>query len=101
MSTKFANTSLDIVPSAGGTVKVTLSGGLGQGNDGTSLPCKSCLVKPADANTADTFINIGAAADGDDFPLDSGATPIPIDDISSLYFYSTDANAVMYILYRT
>ncbi len=98
---KFKNTRLDIVPETGGTVKITLSEGLGQGNDGTSLPCKSCLVKPASANTSDVFVNIGAEADGNDFPLDAGATPIPTDDINNLYFYSTDADAIVYILYRT
>lgn len=86
--------------SEGGCVKVGLTTGTGQGNGGVSLSCKSCMVKPAPANTADVTVNIGAAADGDDIPLDDAWNPIPIDDVSSLYFYSTDQDAIVYILYR-
>ena len=88
---------LDRTSTTGGTQKITLSSGTGQGG---SQACRACLVKPAAANTADVHVQIGSTADADDLPLDAFVTPIPVDNLTDLYFYSTDADAIVYILWR-
>lgn len=100
MASKHLNALLDINSSKGGCVKVTLTSGTGQGNGGTSLSCRACIVKPATANTADVTVNIGTAADGDSMPLDDSWNPVPVNDVNLLYFYSTDTDAIVNILYR-
>lgn len=105
MATKFYNTELRITDD-GGAVRVTLDTNVGQGNDGASLPTRGCLVAAADANTSPVVVNIGASALitlGMEIPESSAGTPlyIPIDDVSKLYFFSSDANAVVDILYFT
>jgi hypothetical protein len=108
--TKFANAQPRICDS-GGAVRVTLSSGTGQGNGGTSLPCKGCYVQAVDANTDVVRINIDTAA-SDTLGIDLARTSIganaastapplfiPIDDVSKLYFYSGDADAVVDIMY--
>ena len=113
--TKYANAQIDRISASGGAVRVTCSGGLGQGNGGTSLPCKGCYVQPAIANTEVVKMNIDLAAgaalgvdlarphinDGTDEYGAAAAHPffVPIDDVSKLYFYSADANAIIDILY--
>jgi len=105
-----------ICPS-GGAVRVTLSSGTGQGNGGTSLPCKGCWVQALDSNTDVVRMNIGTAA-SDTAGIDLGRPHINdgtneygsgacqpmwvnIDDVSDLYFYSGHATAVVDILYLT
>ena len=98
---------------SGGAVRVTLGTTTDdRGNGGTSLPCKGCWVQASDASTDVVRMNIGAAAD-DDIGIDlgrpyiSGTTAsgacqpmwVPIDDVSSLYFYSGDTTADIDILY--
>lgn len=95
----------------GGAVRVSLSSGTGQGNGGTSLPCKGCYIQAALANTDEVYMNIGAAASsslgielgrqGIDANQQASCQPlwVPIDDVASLYFYSADADAVVDILY--
>ena len=100
MPSDYKNTPLDKVSENMGTVKVTLAAGVGQGNGGTEQPCRSCIVKPASGNTATTYINFGSTADADDFPLDDSATPFPVSDVSDLYFYSTDVDAIVHIFWR-
>jgi hypothetical protein len=103
------------IRTTGGSVKVSLSAGVGQGNGGTSLPCAGCWVQAATANTAAVQMNIGAAAtanlgvelgrqwvyDGTDEASASACQPlwIPIDDVSALYFYSSDSDAIVHITY--
>ena len=100
----------------GGSVRVTLSSNDGQGNGGTSLPCKGCWVQAVDANTDVVRMNIGAAAT-DSLGVDlarahtnliadsygvATAQPlwVPISDVSQLYFHSAgDSNAIIDILY--
>lgn len=93
---------------SGGSVKVTLSSGLGQGNDGTSQPCAGCFVQAATANTAVVKMNIGAAASANagvelarTEAAASTAQPlwVPVDDVSLLYFYSSDADGIVDITY--
>lgn len=112
MATKYANARTNLISDAGGAVRVTLSTGTGQGNGGTSLPCRGCFVQAVDANTDVVRMNIDTAASdtlGIDLgrPFISGTTAsgacqplfVPVDDVASLYFYSGDANAVVDILY--
>jgi len=112
--TKYNNTSQRI-RTGGGSVKVALSSGTGQGNGGTSIPCAGCYVQAAIANTDVVKMNIGAAAtailgielgrphinDGTDEYGAGSCQPlwVPIDDVSSLYFYSADADAIVDITY--
>lgn len=106
-----------IIRSGGGSVKVTLSSGVGQGNDGTSQPCAGCWVQAAATNTAVVKFNLSAAAsadlgtelgrphinDGTDEYGAGSCQPLwmPIDDVSALYFYSSDADAIVDITYLT
>lgn len=107
----YAN-QLSRIRSGGGSVRVTLSSGVGQGNDGTSLPSAGCFVQADSANTEVVKVNIGAAASaslGVDLARQyiSGTTAsgaaqplfIPTDDVANLYFYSADADANVDILY--
>lgn len=115
MATKYANKLAHTIMSSGGSVKVALSSGTGQGNGGTSLPCAGCFVQAAQANTEVVKMNIGAAAtanlgvelgrqhlnDGTDEYGAAACQPmfVPTDDVSNLYFYSADADAIVDILY--
>ena len=96
----------------GGSVRVTCSTNVGQGNGGTSLPCKGCWVQAVAANSSLVKMNIGIAASatlGVDLgrAFISGTTAsgavqplwIPISDVAQLYFYSADANAIIDITY--
>ena len=112
----YANSTMKI-RKGGGSVRVTLATNVGQGNGGTSLPCAGCWVQPVLANTEVVKMNIGAAAsatlgvdlqrphinDGTDEYGAAAAQPIwvPIDDVSKLYFYSAQADAVVDITYLT
>ena len=106
-STSTTNQNTTLTSTTGGSVRVTCAANVGQGNDGTSLPCKGCWISCETGATAPTKVNIGAAASatlGITFDeAATGQTPlwIPIDDVSKLYFYSagaTDAIDIMYIL---
>lgn len=115
--TIYANTSAGTIASGGGSVKVTLSSGVGQGNGGTSIACKGCYVQAASANTAVVKMNIGASADantgielgrpvvydGTNEASAAAAQPlfVPVDDVALLYFYSTYSTAVVDITYLT
>jgi len=102
--TDYANTPYTKISSRGGSVRVTISSNVGQGNGGTSLPCKGCFVSPASGNTGVIRMNIGAAAsatvgielaDADT----GGPLYIPIDDVSKLYFYGATNGDDVDILY--
>lgn len=103
--TKFANARTGRAASSGGAVRVTLSSGTGQGNGGTSLPCKGCWVAPASANDYPVRLNIDTAASAtlgielSDADIGHGPFFVHIDDVAKLYFYSGDADAVVDILY--
>jgi hypothetical protein len=109
---KYAGTSDNRIRGGGGSVRVTCSSNVGQGNGGTSLACSGCWVSPAIANTDVVKMNIDLAASatlGIDLQRQfvSGTTAagasaplwVPIDDVASLYFYSADANAIIDITY--
>ena len=105
--TSTTNQNTILTSTTGGSVRVTCASNVGQGNGGTSLPCKGCWISTETGSTAPTKVNIGAAASatlGITFDeAATGQTPlwIPIDDVSKLYFYSggaTDVIDIMYIL---
>lgn len=103
---KYANRRLDIVPSEGGSVRVTIDDNVGQGNDGTSLPCKKCWIIGDSSNTGNIRVTIGTDCTSTtgipvpEFGTHHFVLPLEIDDVSSLYFYgSVDADKVD-ILYR-
>jgi hypothetical protein len=103
------------IRSHGGHVRVTCASNVGQGNGGTSLKCGGCWLQAAVGNTEVVRWNIDAAASatvGQDLARphinegagefnSSTAQPffVPIDDVSKLYFYSADADAIIDIIY--
>lgn len=114
--TNYAGSQLRI-RGGGSQVRVTLSSNEGQGNGGTSLPCAGCYVQAVDANTDVVRMAIGVQAT-DAIGIDLGRPHIkdateeygsgacqpmwvPTDDVSNLYFYSGQADAVVDILYFT
>ena len=104
MSVETTNHSIAVNSFTGGSVRVTLSSNVGQGNGGTSLPCRMCWVSASIAATAPTKVNIGAAASqtlGVTLcPADvSQPLMIPVDDVSKLYFWSAGATDIVDIMY--
>ncbi len=105
-TSKYFNTDWTRVPDEGGSLKVTLSDGVGQGNGGTSLPCKVVWLQ---TDGTDVMVNIGAAVDstyvGIQVPWVDvtnhvwNVLEIPIDDVSKLYFKGTSGK-IINILYR-
>lgn len=121
--TNYHNTDSTLVPSSGGSVAVTIASSVGQGNSGTSIPCKVCLVKAgfqSDGSKNDGFIRMNlcaaassilgiiipctnAASVGDaiiSIMVDSPPLRIEIDDVNKLYFWGSDDGDVADILYR-
>jgi len=115
----YTNTSVDLVPKDGGAVAVTIASSVGQGNGGTSIPCKKVYVQGAISNASYTMMNINAAATsvlGIGLPNGGGMgtsitvfvstqiTPPPmsleIDDVNKLYFWNKTDGDIVNILYR-
>lgn len=111
-TTRYSNTPVDRAMGDGGAVRVTLASNVGQGNGGTSLPCRIAYVQGMCSNTSYVHMNIGAAATSvlgvcvpqgptttisatvSEAP-NAGPMPLPIDDVSKLYFWgATDGDAV-------
>lgn len=103
MGTKYANTNANTISSSGGHVRVTIASTIGQGNGGTSLVCKGCLVSCPANNTGPVRMAIGEAASatvGIELPEAAYQIPfIPVDDVSSLYFYSATNGDIIDIAY--
>ena len=98
---KYLNTDASRICGNGGSVRVTIASNVGRGNDGTSLPCKGCWVSPASGNTGITKMTIAAVASSvlgieiSDVDVGGGPLWVPIDDVSTLYFYgATNGNFV-------
>lgn len=97
----YKNANAGLIRSGGGSVRVTMSSNVGQGNDGTPLPCIGCWISCPSTNTAPTKFNIDAAASatlGVEIP-EQEPVWIPIDDVASLYFYTGGATDVVDITY--
>lgn len=112
------NTDVSLVPKDAGVVNVSIVSAVGQGNGGTSLPCKRVYVQGALSNAGYVMMNVNAAATsvvgiclpggiGGGTPITtviSAATLPPpleleIDDVNKLYFSGTTGDIVN-ILYR-
>ena len=102
----YANTKLDVVPSKGGSICMTIASNAAQGNAGTSLPCKKVWLI---ANATDVRVTIGVACTATTgipvpyFDATLGAylpLQLEIDDVSSLYFYGGTDAKVVDCLYR-
>ena len=121
--TDYYNSDSTLVPKDGGAVAVTIASNAGQGNGGTSIPCKVCLVKAGfkgtgvknggfirmNINTAATSIlgivvpNTMAASIGTatiSIMVDTPPMRIEIDDVNKLYFWGSDDGDCVDILYR-
>lgn len=100
---KYDNADVGRAARTGGSVRVTMASNVGQGNGGTSLPCRGCWISCPSGNTAPTKFNIGAAASatlGVEIP-EQEPVWIPISDVSQLYFYTggaTDSVDITYLL---
>jgi len=107
MSSKYYNKLLNVVPTGGGSIRMTIASNVAQGNDATSLPCKRVWLI---ADATDVRVTIGTACTATTgipvpyFDATLGAyTPLmlEIDDVSSLYFYGGTDAKVVDCLYRT
>ncbi len=66
-----------------------------------SQACTSCLVKPGPAAVGPIYMNAaGVTADSDDWPLDAAGTPVPIDNLNKLKFWSNTNGDFIHILWR-
>lgn len=111
---KYANTSLNIVSTGGGSNRVTIPatpfqirGGTGTGG-ATSVPCKEVWLS-CPSGSSNIRVTIGAACTattGIKVPEQVLANEnamylrIPIDDLNKLYFIGDTQNDVVDILYR-
>lgn len=93
MVTKYDNMVWTRCARTGGAVTVAIADNVGQGNGGTSLPCRGCWVSPRSGNTGTIRMNIGSAASAtagmelSDADTGGGALFVPISDVAELYFY--------------
>lgn len=116
--TAYYNTDTTLVPKDLGIVNVTIASNVGQGNGGTSLPCKRVYLQGALTNASYVMMNIGTAATsvvGIALPSGAGTNainavlstvtiappfPLEVDDVSRLYFWSGTDGDIVNILYR-
>lgn len=101
-----SNQGTSINSITGGSVRVTIPVTPFQitGNDGTSLPCKTCYLTAPVGNTGVVKMNIDAKATsvlGLDLVEVKLPFEMPIDDVDKLNFYSGTQGDIIDILYRT
>jgi len=112
MARTMAGLNSNAVSDAGGSVRVTIASNVGQGNGGTSLPCRKVFITQPLGNTGIVRVNVGAAASatvGIEVPKGAttaangtsqpGPLELNISDVSKLYFYSGTDDDVVDILY--
>ena len=102
--TDYANAESRLVNTGGGSVQVAIASNAGQGNGGTSLPCRVVLMntvagaggyatlKIGSSTNASTGVTVPAASTG-------GYLEIAIDDIAKLYFYGSNDTDLVNITY--
>ena len=92
--------SVSLKSRSGGSQRVGLSGGVGQGLN--QAVGKFCRVQAVSTNTAVVRVRIGTvcgATDGVELPGNPVLTPYSVSNLNLLYFYSADANAIVDIEY--
>ncbi len=107
--TKYANTRANLVNTGGGSVRMTISSNVAQGNAGTSLPCKSVYLVASAATVRVTIGTTCTSTTGIPLPWREatganaggiwGALKIDIDDVSKLYFYGSGGTETIDCLY--
>lgn len=102
MSTKYDNTDWFRLARTGGTLNVTLDAdGVGQGNDGVSLPCKGCFIQIEDGTGAWMMSRYDPDDIGPYIPgASKGCQPIfvQVSDVAKLFF-GGDIGGVINIVY--
>lgn len=91
--------SLTISSDNGGSQRVTLSGGVAQAS---AQICRFCRVQVKSTNSEVVRIRIGSVCGADDGVELLGSpflTPYSVSNLNSLYFYSTDVDAIVDIEY--
>jgi len=107
------NSDLTINSGDGGSVRVTLATRIGQGNGGTSLPCRTCFVAANYGNEGVVRMNIGSAASAAiGIMLAAGVASalisvmlttcvnqpppleVPVNDVNLLHFYGATSDIV-------
>ena len=92
--------SLSTKSTGGGSQRVTLAVGVGQGS---AQACKFCRIQCYSTNTAAVRVRIGSAVEdattGVELPGNPVLMPYSVNNLNLLYFYSTDANAIVDIEY--
>jgi hypothetical protein len=80
-----------------GTALVTLSAGIGQG---PNIPCRTMQMIPDAGNTATVYLDANNAVSANSYPLPNIDLPLGIRNLNQLWFYSTQANAKIHLLWR-
>lgn len=87
-----ATDSLSTPSTGGGTQKLTIPADPFQ-VAGSAQACRSVLVVHTSDNAV--YMNLGAVADADDFPIPKNVViPVPIDNCSKLNFFGTAADTI-------
>lgn len=108
-NTKYTATRTNIVSSSGGSVRMTISSNVAQGNGGTSLPCRKVYLVASASTVRVTIGTACTATTGISLPWSEasdsdkggqwGALEIEIDDVSKLYFYGSGGSETIDCLY--
>jgi hypothetical protein len=80
-----------------GTALVTLSNGIAQG---PNIPCRTMQMVPDANNTATVYFDGNNSVSANSYPLPNIDLPLAIRNLNQLWFYSTQANAKVHILWR-
>lgn len=100
--TAYGNIDVGKCFSTGNSFRVTIAATIGQGNDGTSLPCALVWITLPSANTGPVKMNFDAAASATlGIELYEGVIngPFNIDDLSKLHFYSATNGDIIDLAY--
>ena len=97
------HTPIDINSAVWGHVSVTIASTIGQGNAGTSIPCKEAWIELRSGTGVRVMVGVAASAtvglNVPKFGTNHYVLRLPIADVSDLYFSGTNGDIVD-ILYR-
>lgn len=94
------NRSITLSSHTGGVEKVTIASNVGRAST-TEKDIRSCMIKADSGNAGTITVNIRGVADANDWPVATIAEPIPVDDLSALYFYGSNNGDVVYVIWRS